>query len=320
MYLPDENLVIKMWDSLIDKGIGSLLKPWQSRRVARADLANRTEEILLLAQAERDATDIQAGTKRAHLEGGRVLLLEQNVEVVDGRAEPQLNIPQLIAAAAQARGAQAVLDEVNVAKSVLHAERILIGDNTPVIDRPLDGDWLKRWRDSAASISSDELQSLWGKVLAEEVKAPGTYSLRTLDFLKNLSRDEAEKIQAIRPYIVNGVFVAGYGPMRPAGGSYSRFIDLSANLGLISESTRIGVVKVVLGTQRSDRFHAELRTNGQVLTVQSPDAAKELWIHAYQLSAMGKEVFTLCPVLPDAEYLDALTRHIQELGFVVSAA
>jgi hypothetical protein len=36
------------------------------------------------------------------------------------------------------------------------------------------------------------MQILWGKVLAGEVKRPGSYSLRTLDLLKNITTKEAE--------------------------------------------------------------------------------------------------------------------------------
>ena len=36
------------------------------------------------------------------------------------------------------------------------------------------------------------MQKLWGKVLAGEIKQPGSFSLRTMDTLKNISRDEAE--------------------------------------------------------------------------------------------------------------------------------
>lgn len=32
MNWPGENLIIKLWESLTEKGVGSLLKPWQMRR------------------------------------------------------------------------------------------------------------------------------------------------------------------------------------------------------------------------------------------------------------------------------------------------
>ena len=38
MEAPGEKLIIKLWESIADKGIGSLLKPWQIRREGRASI------------------------------------------------------------------------------------------------------------------------------------------------------------------------------------------------------------------------------------------------------------------------------------------
>ena len=43
----------------------------------------------------------------------------------------------------------------------------------------------------AEDISNEEMQALWGRILAGEIKRPKTYSLRTLELLKNLSKEEA---------------------------------------------------------------------------------------------------------------------------------
>ena len=58
-----EKLLIKMWDSL-DNSIGSLLKPWQIKREGRALLEVRREEILILAQTQKDAESIQNKNKQ----------------------------------------------------------------------------------------------------------------------------------------------------------------------------------------------------------------------------------------------------------------
>ena len=58
-------------------------------------------------------------------------------------------------------------------------------------DRP-DSDWITRFFRIAEDITTDEMQALWGKVLAGEVKRVGSFSLRTLDILKNISTKEAE--------------------------------------------------------------------------------------------------------------------------------
>ena len=54
-------LMEKMWDSLFDKGIGGLLKPWQMRREAKASIDIKTEEMLKIAQAERLVKEIHKG-------------------------------------------------------------------------------------------------------------------------------------------------------------------------------------------------------------------------------------------------------------------
>src|SRR5690606_25427708 len=61
-----------------------------------------------------------------------------------------------------------------------------------VTDEPLDEDWKTRFFNIAEDISNEEMQSLWGKILAGEIKQPKSYSLRTLELLKNLSKEEAE--------------------------------------------------------------------------------------------------------------------------------
>ena len=54
-----EQLLIKMWETLIKEGIGSLASPWQIKRQGRAHAEVRKEELLLLAQAEVDAQAIR---------------------------------------------------------------------------------------------------------------------------------------------------------------------------------------------------------------------------------------------------------------------
>ncbi len=52
-------------------------------------------------------------------------------------------------------------------------------------------DFINRLMDIAEDVTEDELKLLWGKILSGEFKSPGTFSLRTLDILKNMSSHEA---------------------------------------------------------------------------------------------------------------------------------
>lgn len=60
-----------------------------------------------------------------------------------------------------------------------------------------------RFFEDAGNISDDQIQELWAKVLAGEIKQPGSFSLRTLDVLKNLSKTEAEIFRVIASYAIS---------------------------------------------------------------------------------------------------------------------
>lgn len=44
----------------------------------------------------------------------------------------------------------------------------------------MDNDWIARFFEESKVVSDAEMQSLWGKILAEEANKPGTFSKRTL--------------------------------------------------------------------------------------------------------------------------------------------
>lgn len=70
-----------------------------------------------------------------------------------------------------------------------------------------DPDWVTRYIAAAQEISNEEMQSAWAKVLAREVTKPGSFSLRTLEVLKNMTRSEALLFERIAPYVVGGSYL-----------------------------------------------------------------------------------------------------------------
>jgi hypothetical protein len=61
-----------------------------------------------------------------------------------------------------------------------------------VDEKPVSEDWMIQFFQQAQDISETEMQQLWAKILAGEVSKPGTFSRRTLERVRTLSRDEAE--------------------------------------------------------------------------------------------------------------------------------
>ena len=56
----------------------------------------------------------------------------------------------------------------------------------------MDDDWIVNFFDKSRKVSDSEMQALWSRVLAGEANAPGTYSKRTVNFLLEMDKAEAE--------------------------------------------------------------------------------------------------------------------------------
>ena len=70
-----------------------------------------------------------------------------------------------------------------------------------VSEEPVDRDWISRFFDTCKDISKEELQKIWGRLLAGEVARPNSYSINTLSILKNLNQEDAQLFNDFCSYI-----------------------------------------------------------------------------------------------------------------------
>lgn len=77
-----------------------------------------------------------------------------------------------------------------------------------VSDEPVDEGWKNRFFNIVEEISDDELREIWGRVLAGEIKKPKSYSLRTLETLRNLTKEEAAIIVKAASFTINNECVS----------------------------------------------------------------------------------------------------------------
>lgn len=61
-----------------------------------------------------------------------------------------------------------------------------------VKDEPVEEDWTTEFFEQCKNVSDEKMQFLWSRILAGEIAEPGSYSKRTLSFIKTLSQSEAE--------------------------------------------------------------------------------------------------------------------------------
>jgi hypothetical protein len=317
MTWPGEKLVVRLWETVAEKGIGSLLKPWQIRREGRAHIDVRRDELLVLAQAEKDAEGIRAGTVRL-LGDGQLSLPQESSDVIQSEKNqsPALpSLPSMTDAAIRASVVETLRKEINVAKALVQAEAELAEDaQEPPSNKPGD-DWLFRWRDAASAVSDEELQQLWGRVLAGEVRSPGQFSLRTLEFLRNISQEEARAIETLSKVAFTDFIYRNEEILTKAGVHFSFLLNMQ-DLGLLSGVESIGLERTV-GTAKTGSYIRVLLTQSRGLLLEHADESKKLKIPIYQITKLGMEVLKLGGIEPEPDFLTEVAQAICKQGFEV---
>ena len=94
----------------------------------------------------------------------------------------------------------------NVQNVVEQAQQYFV-DGEQVSDEPVNQDWLNRFFNIVEDVSDAEMQQLWARILAGEVKKTKSYSLRTLEVLRNMTKEEANLFVKAKAYVIEDSFI-----------------------------------------------------------------------------------------------------------------
>ncbi len=320
MDYPGEKLLLKMWETLTEKGVGSLLAPWQEKRLADARAEIRRKEMLVLAQAETEVDSIKSGKSSFQLKP-EVKLLNAPSEKIDeqGRIEPTIDLTELAISVGNNDFSESIRKETNVAKSILIAEDILSQDPQEPSDTPIEDDWLFSWRDYAGRVSAQELQDLWGRILAGEVKQPGSYSMRTLEFLKGLSKSEAELISKAARFVIDGRIYREKEEFLESEGLYFSNLLFLQDIGILSGVEALGLT-TTYKTQDQSKYLKGLIASNKIILIEHKDKDKTLEASVYLLTRVGAEVLRLASFGVHADYLESVAKDYAKKGFNVKTA
>lgn len=238
---PGEKVVIRLLETL-EKGVGGFLRPWQERRVGKSNAEVRAMERLVLEQTEEDIKSIKAGKKRLGKNGTLVAVkapeasklittignqgIEEKSETVSLFDQKLFPISQEISYTHEMQRA------VNLKRIALYAEeeaeeidkKNSNAKNENANQEEVDVDWFARWRNASQDVSREELQQVWGKILAGEVANPGAYSLRTIDFFSKLNTRDAKKITHLAQFFTEMGVIRIEGFFDQNGITYSDFL------------------------------------------------------------------------------------------------
>ena len=176
-------------DKLIDivsNSVGKVSKPYFDRK----DVDTKAYEIEKLAEARaKEMKIISTAVKENFQITGGIEYKDEKIAISSPKEHQVLITPSLEERTQNRINYQEAKKQLNIENVTAFAAEELRNEQ-PITDEPLDQDWTTRFFRIAEEVSNEEMQALWGKILAGEIKQPKTYSLRTLELLKNLSKEE----------------------------------------------------------------------------------------------------------------------------------
>src|ERR1039457_72240 len=162
---------------VLSRGVGAVYRPISIKKEGEAE-AYRIK-LIEKAKSQSEADKI---VEIAKAEIEKSILINTNISELAQRAEHRVTSKET--------------KRQNNIENIAHFSVNEISNET-VSANPVNEDWLDRFFNIAQDINDNDMQNLWGKVLAGEVAKPGSYSLRCLEALRNMTQAEAEMFQKL---------------------------------------------------------------------------------------------------------------------------
>jgi hypothetical protein len=116
-------------------------------------------------------------------------------------ADQVIATPELVERAAQRWAQRELRKQENLEAVARHAVEDLRNDPSSDDVGPPSPDFMDRLEGLAESASSDEMRTLFGRILAGEIRKPGSYSLMTLHVLSVMDGELAGFVQLLKPLV-----------------------------------------------------------------------------------------------------------------------
>lgn len=184
---------------------------------------------------------------------------------------------------------------------------------------PVREDWMARFLNNSQDVSEQDLQKLWGQILAGEIKRPGSYSLRTLEILRNINKEEA----LLFARVANFVFINGnmYDILHDNNGALTKFGVQYDDFSYLME---IGVLQTdhdmtsTIRPQSLSNIANLFFGDKYKIVIKFDSSVGKKSLRTYTLSNSGREIYSLLTTSPNIEYVQTIAASIQSDGIQVS--
>jgi len=280
---------------VVSQGIGAVSRPYLIRKCADA----KAHEVRVIAAAIKEVAELHhlpVVFKDGEVDvwqtpEDRTLLLDQ--PDFAGRSDRRVDY--------QERKRQGNVESITAVAAVDLLEQSEVPEEQP------DEDWINRFFRAAEDVSSEQMQELWGRILAGEIKKPGSYSLKTLDFVKNLTKSDASLLEKVASLAVS---YAGSSVVPTPNLEWLKR-ERGIYPGHHFEASELGAM---YPTDLNYRTFREPETTQEhfscgkrILLIDRGTITAEINLPVWQFTKIGREILQLIPT-------DGDQRNLQELG------
>lgn len=308
---------------IVSNSVGRLSKSYFDKK----DIDSKAYEIKKLAEARAEEMKIISSAVKDNFEiTGGIEYKEQSITISSPKANDLDKSSILIPPSLEERTEKRI--EYQEAKKQLNIESVTayaaeeLKKEKEVTNEPVDEDWTTRFFNIAEDISNEEMQALWGRILAGEIKKPRTYSLRTLDVLKNLSKKEAEVfLKFARVHIQSsGVsFILNFKNEELLENKYNlNFNDrlLLEELGFLTAND----LQFKIGKSSDAPADIYFKLGNILVSLKKPANQPEQQLQVLVFTKIGQELLKLVSETPDIDYIQLLASKLRQEGCKIKFA
>ena len=322
-----EDYLDKLWLTLFGKGVRGLSAPDELRRRSLDRRTVRARELREIARVQHELQGLVDGRLRMTRDGNLREAADDelmqgvklnSVIVSAGFDDPveSLDTAKLLRQADRDGAMRAVRRDLAIRHIAILAEeecRNLPLDNISRVQ--VDPDWLVRWRDGAQDAVSVQLKRYWARLLAGEVLKPSTYSVRTMEFMRTISRADLEMINICARLCFDGFIYRNPGT----------YFSPDLHQPMFEQMEELGLLRGVYGRPESwtmtstteQGFSTMLACSNKAIFVEGGSAEDDFRLPVYRLTRFGREVLSLCRVDADLAYMLAVAGELKKKGFTV---
>lgn len=293
---------------------------------------------LCTAAVEYPAALIETAITERRAESlARVKLINTSAEQI---AEQMQTSPEYARAAVKKFGQKIIRERVNVdqiaqivANELRNEDSAQTTIETPD-SAPVSEDWMSVFENEAAHMSSEEMQRLFARILAGEIRKPSTYSIRTVRILAQIDNTAAALFKKFRslcisPQISEANMVldarvvsmgsAGNNSLSPYGLPFDQLNVLQEYGLIISDYSSWRDYRLSVAQGSTVSLPINYLNEPWAFVQKIPTATPpEFKVTGVALTRCGKELFSVVDKTPDEQYTTALSSFFDQQGMIMT--